>query len=241
MNEKAARESALDRRNALVKIGGLAATALGAGAWGARELADTDDAGAAGAGPAAVATGLVSCVLAPEQTAGPFYLDDHKLRRNIREGRPGVPLTLRLTVVDVSTCSPIKGAAVDIWHCDARGVYSGTTRGTDDERFLRGIQRSDRDGLTRFETIYPGWYPGRTVHVHVTVHIGGNVVHTGQLYFPDRLTDAVFKRAPYSRRSRRSTRNAADSVYRNGGRRSTLKLTRNGTGYVGSIVMGVQR
>jgi hypothetical protein len=95
MNEKAARESALDRRNALVKIGGLAATALGAGAWGARELADTDDAGAAGAGPAAVATGLVSCVLAPEQTAGPFYLDDHKLRRNIREGRPGVPLTLR--------------------------------------------------------------------------------------------------------------------------------------------------
>jgi hypothetical protein len=73
------------------------------------------------------------------------------------------------------------------------------------------------------------------------VHIGGNVVHTGQLYFPDRLTDAVFKRAPYSRRSRRSTRNAADGVYRNGGRRSTLKLTRNGTGYVGSIVMGVQR
>jgi protocatechuate 3,4-dioxygenase beta subunit len=241
MNERTARESALNRRKALVKIGGLAATALGAGAWGARELAGTDDADAAGAGPAAVASGLVSCVLAPEQTAGPFYLDDHKLRRNIREGRPGVPLTLRLTVVDVSTCRPIRGAAVDIWHCDARGVYSGTTQETDDERFLRGIQRSDRNGLARFETIYPGWYQGRTVHVHVTVHVGGNVVHTGQLYFPDRLTDAVFERAPYSRRPSRSTRNAADSVYRNGGRRSTLKLTRSGTGWVGSIVMGVQR
>ena len=241
MNEKAARESALSRRRALVKIGGLAATALGVGAWGARELTGTDDAAAAGAGPAAVASGLVSCVLAPEQTEGPFYLEDQKLRRNIREGRPGVPLTLRLTVVDVSTCRPIRGAAVDVWHCDARGVYSGTTQGTDDERFLRGIQRTDAKGVARFETIYPGWYPGRTVHVHVTVHVGGSVVHTGQLYFPDRLTDAVFKRAPYTRRPSRSTRNAADSVYRNGGRRSTLKLTRKGAGYVGSIVMGVQR
>jgi protocatechuate 3,4-dioxygenase beta subunit len=240
MDETPAREPALSRRSALVKIGGLAATALGAGAWGARELAGTEDA-AAEAGPAAVASGLVSCVLAPEQTAGPFYLDDHRLRRNIREGRPGVPLTLRLTVVDVSTCRPIKGAAVDVWHCDARGIYSGTTQGTEDERFLRGIQRTDAKGVARFETIYPGWYPGRTVHVHVTVHVRGNVVHTGQLYFPDGLTDAVFRRAPYARRPNRSTRNAADSVYRNGGRRSTLKLRRSGVGYVGSIVMGVQR
>jgi protocatechuate 3,4-dioxygenase beta subunit len=235
------RRSALSRRSALVKIGGLAATALGAGAWGSRELAGTDDAEAAGAGPAAVSSGLVSCVLAPEQTEGPFYLDDHELRRDIREGRPGVPLTLRLTVLDVSTCRPIKGAAVDIWHCDSRGTYSGTTQATEDDRFLRGVQRTDAKGVARFETIYPGWYPGRTVHVHVTVHVGGNVVHTGQLYFSDRLTDAVFRRAPYSRRPSRTTRNAADSVYRNGGRRSTLKLKRSGTGYVGSIAMGVQR
>jgi protocatechuate 3,4-dioxygenase beta subunit len=241
MDETPARESALSRRSALVKIGGLAATALGAGAWGARELAAAEDAAGADAGPAAVASGLVSCVLAPEQTEGPFHLDDHRLRRNIREGRPGVPLTLRLTVVDVSTCGPIKGAVVDIWHCDARGIYSGTTQAAQDERFLRGIQRTDAKGVARFETIYPGWYPGRTVHVHVTVHVRGNVVHTGQLYFPDGLTDAVFMRAPYSRRPSRSTRNAADSVYRNGGRRSTLRLRRSGAGYVGSIVMGVQR
>ena len=116
----------LDRRGALLKLGGAAAGALGAGAWGAREL--VDDADAAGAGPAAVSSGLVSCVLAPEATDGPFYLDDQRVRRNIREGKPGTPLSLRLTVVDVSTCKPIRGAAVDIWHCDAAGAYSGTER-----------------------------------------------------------------------------------------------------------------
>jgi hypothetical protein len=79
------------------------------------------------------------------------------------------------------------------------------------------------------------------VHVHVSVYIGGNVVHTGQLYFPDRLTDAVYRRAPYSRRPNRSTRNAADSIYRNGGRRSTLRLVRSGAGYVGSLALGIQR
>jgi protocatechuate 3,4-dioxygenase beta subunit len=229
--------SAVSRRGAILKLGGLAATALGAGAWGAREL--TDDADAAGSGPAAVSSGLVSCVLAPEQTEGPYYLDDHRVRRNITEGRPGTPLTLRLTVVDVSTCKPIRGAAVDIWHCDAGGVYSGTTVAS--TRFLRGVQRTDAKGLALFKSIYPGWYPGRTVHIHVLVHIGGNVVHTGQLYFPDTLTDRVYRSRPYSRRPRRTTRNAADSIYRNGGRRSTLKLRKTGASYVGSITMGVQR
>ena len=90
--------------------------------------------------------------------------------------------------------------------------------------FLRGVQRADAKGVAVFRTIYPGWYQGRTVHIHVMVHIGGNVVHTGQLYFPDAVTDAVYRRAPYTRRPSRTTRNAADSIYRNGGRRSTLKL-----------------
>lgn len=224
----------ISRRDSLVRLGGLLAAAGAVGAW---KVADE-----AGAGPAAVASGLVTCVLAPEQTEGPFYLDDHRVRRNITEGRPGVPLTLRLGVVDVSSCKPIKGAAVDIWHCDAGGVYSGTsTQGTEDERFHRGIQRTDAKGVALFRTVYPGWYQGRTVHIHVTVHVGGNVVHTGQLYFSDALTDTVYKRSPYSRRPNRTTRNAADSIYRNGGKRSTLKLVRSGSGYVGSIVMGVQR
>jgi protocatechuate 3,4-dioxygenase beta subunit len=92
-----------------------------------------------------------------------------------------------------------------------------------------------------FRTIYPGWYQGRTVHIHTMVHLGGNVVHTGQLYFPDAVTDAVYKRSPYNRRPNRDPRNTGDSIYRNGGKRSTLELARAGTAYTASITMGVQR
>jgi protocatechuate 3,4-dioxygenase beta subunit len=233
------RADALSRRGALTKLGGFAAVALGGGALGARELLEADDADAAGTGPAAVASGLVSCVLAPEQTEGPYYLDDAAIRRNVTEGRSGVALTLRLTVVNVANCKPIKGAAVEIWHCDAGGDYSGVQG--DAGMFLRGIQRTDAKGLALFKTIYPGWYQGRTVHIHTMVHLGGNVVHTGQLYFSDAITDAVYKRTPYNQRPGRTTRNAADSIYRNGGKRSTLKLVRSGAAYTGSITMGVQR
>jgi protocatechuate 3,4-dioxygenase beta subunit len=233
---------AVTRKVALLRLGGFAATALGAGAVGAKELIDATDAGAAGTGPAAVAAGLVSCVLAPEMTEGPYYVEGDKVRRNITEGKPGVPLALRLTVVDASTCKPIKGAAVDIWHCDAGGVYSATSaQDTEGLTFLRGIQRTDKRGLALFRTIYPGWYPGRTVHIHLKVYLGGNTVHTGQLFFSDAVTDAVYKRSPYNRRPNRDPRNAADSIFRNGGRRSLLKLERSGTGYVGRITMGVAR
>lgn len=234
-----AMDEPVSRRRALLELGGLAASVFGAGAWGARELLDPAGAEAAGAGPAAVAAGLVSCVLTPEQSEGPFYLDLDRIRRNVTEGKPGVPLVLRLTVLDVSSCKPIRGAAVDVWHCDATGAYSGVQGDTG--TFLRGIQRTGAKGVVIFRTIYPGWYPGRTVHVHVKVALGGNVVHTGQLYFPDRVTDAVYKRAPYSARPSRSTRNAADSIYRNGGSRSTLRITREGSLYVGALTMGVQR
>jgi protocatechuate 3,4-dioxygenase beta subunit len=181
----------------------------------------------------------VTCVLAPEQTEGPYYISSARVRRNIAEGRPGRVLTLRLRVVDASTCKPIKGASVDVWHCDAAGAYSGVqgNGGT----FMRGVQKTDAKGFATFRTVYPGWYQGRTVHIHVKVHLGGNVLHTGQLYFPDTVTDAVYRKAPYSRRGRRSTRNANDSVYRNGGKRSLLSLRKTGTGYTGSITMGVQR
>jgi protocatechuate 3,4-dioxygenase beta subunit len=224
-------ENRISRRASLLKLGGLFAGATALGGWKVTEEAD--------AGPAAVASGLVTCVLAPEATEGPFYLDDQKLRRNITEGKPGVALTMKLTVLDVSTCRPLKRALVDIWHCDAAGAYSGVQGGSGE--FLRGVQRTDAKGVATFRTIYPGWYPGRTVHVHVMVHVGGNVVHTGQLYFPDALTDTVYRRTPYNRRPGRTTRNAADSIYRNGGARSTLKLTRSGSGYVATIRMGVSR
>jgi protocatechuate 3,4-dioxygenase beta subunit len=232
----------LSRRRALTKLGGLAAVALGGGTWGARELLAAPDADAATTGVAAVATGLVSCVLTPEQTEGPYYVPGAPVRRNVTEGRPGVALTLRLSVIDVASCKPIKGASVEIWHCDAGGVYSGVAQqSTQGAKFLRGLQRTDAKGLAVFRTVYPGWYQGRTVHIHTKVHVAGNVVHTGQLYFADSVTDAVYTRSPYSRRPDRDPRNAGDSIYRNGGRRSTLSLAKAGAGYTGTIAMGVHR
>src|SRR6187549_2046907 len=219
----------VSRRASLASLGGLVVGAAG--------LAGLRDADEAGAGPAAVEAGLVTCVLAPEQTEGPYYVDDAAVRRNVTDGKPGVALTLRLTVVNVANCKPIKGAAAEIWHCDAGGMYSGVQGDT--AMFLRGVQRTDAKGVALFRTIYPGWYPGRTVHIHTMVHLGGNVVHTGQLYFPEAVPDAVYERSPYNQRPNRDPRNAGDSIYRNGGRRSTLKLARAGAAYAGSITMGV--
>src|SRR6266550_6710006 len=227
-------EPRLTRRGSLVRLGGLLATAIGA----AGLKIDSSD----GAGPAAVASGEVSCVLTPEQTEGPYYIANEALRRNITEGRPGVPLSLRAFVVSASTCKPIKSAAVDIWHADAGGVYSGFGSGAASRTFMRGIQRTNAKGLALFRTVYPGWYQGRTVHIHVKVHLGGNVVHTGQLYFPDGVTEAVYSKQPYASRPNRDVRNADDSIYRNGGRRSQVSVKKNSAGvYVASIVMGVHR
>jgi protocatechuate 3,4-dioxygenase beta subunit len=219
----------LTRRGSILGFGGFLLAALGWRSTGAE------------AGPAGVASGAVACVLTPEQTEGPYYIAGEKLRRNITEGRPGVPLLLRLRVVDASTCRPIKGAAVDIWHADALGVYSGFGSGSGNRTFMRGIQKTDANGLARFRSVWPGWYQGRTVHIHVKVHVGGNVVHTGQLYFPDAVTDNVFRRKPYNRRGKRTTRNANDFVFAQGGKRSLLSVRRNGTDYIAAITMGVHR
>ena len=136
----------LTRRRSLLGFGGLVAAALGAGAAKA-----TED------GPAGVASGQVKCVLTPEMTEGPYYLPGEKLRRDITQGKPGARLDLALTVVDASTCRPIKGATVDIWHCDAGGVYSGFGAGSSNRTFLRGLQKTDAHGVAHFKTVYPGW------------------------------------------------------------------------------------
>jgi protocatechuate 3,4-dioxygenase beta subunit len=192
-------------------------------------------------GNKAVESGAVACVLTPELTEGPYYIAGEKVRRDIREGHPGTLLTLNLRVLNASTCAPIKNAAVDIWHADAAGNYSGFGSDSSSRTFMRGIQRTDATGLAKFLTVYPGWYQGRTVHIHVKVHVGGSVVHTGQLFFPDTMTDAVYKKAPYSSRPNRSTRNAQDSIFINGGKYGMLKVVKSGAGYVGSIAMGVHR
>ncbi len=220
------------RRGSLLRLGGIAAATLGGRLVGADH---------AEAGTSAVEAGLVTCVLTPELTEGPYYIAGEKVRRDIREGHAGRLLTLRLRVLDVAACSPIKGAAVDVWHADAAGVYSGFGAGASNRTFLRGIQKTDANGVATFTTIYPGWYMGRTVHIHVKVHVGGSVVHTGQLFFPDSLTDTVYKSAPYSARPNRDTRNAQDSIFVNGGKRSTLSLAKAGSGYIGAIAMGVHR
>jgi len=214
----------LSRRRLL----GLAALGAAGAAWPVEE---------ASAGPRGVASGAVTCVLAPELTEGPYYLPNERVRRDITEGKPGTPLRLRLMVVNASSCKPIKGAAVDIWHADASGVYSGVAGNTG--TFLRGIQKTDRAGLAIFDTIYPGWYRGRAVHIHVKVHLGGNVVHTGQLFFPDELSDTVYEAPPYKARGNPDTPDSEDAIYRNGGSHSLLRPVKSGSGFVGSMVMGV--
>jgi protocatechuate 3,4-dioxygenase beta subunit len=227
-------ENQLTRRGSLLKLGGLLGAAVGASAW---KAAESD-----GAGPAGVASGEITCILTPEQTEGPYYIADERVRRNITEGKPGTPLMLRAFVVDASTCRPIRNAAVDIWHADAAGVYSGFGQGAGNRTFMRGIQRTNAKGLALFRTVYPGWYSGRTVHIHVKVHLGGDVLHTGQLYFPDSVTDVVYRKAPYNARPNRSPRNSGDAIYRNGGRKSQVTVRKNGAGvYAATIVMGVSR
>src|SRR5215475_772068 len=221
-------------RKSILRLAGVAAASLGTGAWKARD--------AEGGGPAAVEAGSVSCVLTPEMTEGPYYIAGEKVRRNITDGHPGAPLILRLKVVGASTCKPIKGATVEVWHADAAGNYSGFGAGSGSRTFMRGIQRTDANGVATFRSVYPGWYQGRTVHIHVKVHVRGRVVHTGQLFFSDALTDRVYRDAPYTKRPNRTTRNANDSIFVNGGRRSMLAVSRSAAGgYLGKITMGVHR
>ena len=220
------------RRSTLAKLGGVLLAAAGGRALLAPE---------AQGGNRAVETGAVQCVLTPELTEGPYYIDGEKLRRDIREGHPGSLLTLRLIVLSASTCKPVKGASVDIWHADAAGNYSGFGAGAGSRTFLRGVQKTDTSGLAVFTTIYPGWYQGRAVHIHIKVHVGGSVVHTGQLFFSDALTRAVYKAAPYAERGNPDVPNASDSIFVNGGKRSIVAVKKSGAGYIGSIAMGVHK
>ena len=217
---------------------GAGAAAAGAGLIG-RGLLDGDEEAADAAAP--------SCTLTPEVTEGPYYLDLHKVRRNITEGKHGLRLDLRIKVVDASTCKPHEGAAVEIWHCDAGGTYSGFSQeGTSGKSYLRGTQVTDAHGVAQFHTIYPGWYQGRAIHIHMKVHVGGQTVHTGQLFFNDSVSDRVVRLSPYSSHRGTRVRNKADQIYRQaGGSGALLRLRRRKAssfrkGLIGSITVGVQ-
>ncbi|WP_339449485.1 intradiol ring-cleavage dioxygenase [Pseudomonas sp. EA_5y_Pfl2_R50] len=207
--------------------------------------------------------------LAPEQVAGPFFRNPRLLRRNISEGAEGLPLLLRLSIVDAMTGEPVCGALVDIWHCNARGAYSGWSRinpdievdaeaigsipRTDDDTYLRGSQFSDSKGRVRFTTIYPGFYAGRTLHIHVAVRmVAGrqylderNVAWVGQLYFPEVVSRSVLNAKAYRGRAAPVLSNAEDSFYAEmGGEASTLTVWPVGRdshedGYFGHLTIGI--
>ena len=259
----------LDRRQALGLLAGAGLTVIAAACGGSdsSSKASTSRSGTTGTTTAsttgsstASGTAAVGCVLTPEVTEGPYYLQLDEVRRDITEGKAGVPLDLKVTVVDATTCAPLPDAAVDVWHCDAEGVYSGFVAAStgangppgggpgsrsaqtgDGTTFLRGTQTTDPAGLAEFQTIYPGWYRGRAVHIHMKVHDGGSVVHTGQLFFADDLSDAVFRASPYDTKGDRDVRNADDSIYADAGKASAqLAMTKSGAGYVGEITVGVK-
>jgi protocatechuate 3,4-dioxygenase beta subunit len=220
---------ALNRRQ-LLGLGGLGAAALVVAGCRPGRPGTTTTTRPGGGG---------ACVLTPEQTEGPYYLDNDLVRSNIVEGHPGAPLRLGLLVED-ARCAPLAGAAVDIWHADAAGAYSGFGTAAASRTFLRGTQLSDNTGRVVFQTIYPGWYVGRAVHIHVKVHTGGREVHTGQLYFDEALNDTVMRTAPYNRRTGTRTRNATDFIYRSGGAASMVAVTGDPAAYTGTKTLVVR-
>ena len=220
--------------------------AAGAALAGARALAQHDTFGKR---PAA-------CVLTPAQTEGPYFVDERLERLDIRADpadgsvRPGVPLVLALRVSAIAGrgCEPLRDAIVDVWHCDATGLYSdendaGAGSGTKGRKFLRGYQRCDANGVVRFTTIYPGAYPGRAVHLHFKVRATRGARRdefTSQLYFEDALTDRVHAAPPYAGALRRRTRNGEDGLFRAGGRALILDARAESDGYVAAFDVGVR-
>ncbi|MFT4118669.1 intradiol ring-cleavage dioxygenase [Bradyrhizobium sp.] len=203
------------------------------------------------AAPAAT-DGEPSCILTPQAEEGPFYSDPKLVRSDITEGRPGIPLRLRLRVIEAGPCTPVTGARVDIWHCDAKGLYSAfpgqsdghdvdTTGGT----FLRGTQITETSGWVTFDTIYPGWYDGRTTHIHFKVFLGDRTVLTGQTFLPDALNEFIYTNVPdYGDRARqRMVINANDHVIERSdpGHRAFCAVKEERDRYVATLILGVDR
>ncbi len=217
----------LSRREVLALIGGSGAALL----FGAGFTRVASARQAATATSSAAATAFPTCVVRPEMTEGPYFVDTMLNRRDIRfdsagNVKPGIPMRLIFNVssITANACTPLEGAQVDIWHCDAEGEYSGVQDGgfdTTGEYWLRGYQVTDANGIAEFITIYPGWYSGRAVHIHfkIRVQLGETSAYefTSQLFFPEDMNALIFEQEPYAAKGLADTPNARDSIYQNGG------------------------
>ena len=249
---------------ALIGVGGVAATlaacapgstgAASAGASAANGGAATAGA-SAGASPdasvAASAGTLPTCVVVPELTEGPYYVDVNLERSDIRPNTAdgavaeGTPLELAWVVsqVDGNGCLPLEGAIVDVWHCDALGVYSGV-QGSSGTDFLRGFQRTDAGGGATFTTIYPGWYQGRAVHIHFKIRTepdaDAGFEFTSQLFFDDALNQQVFASGVYAAKGQPDQPNASDGIFNQSGGATLLDVTQDGDSYKTTFEIAVQ-
>ena len=236
--------SALSRRQALAGLGSVSLAALLAACNDDDESAleaETNEATVENAEPKTSSSELASrfddaasCTRSAELTEGPFYFDVDRIRSDIREGRDGAALRLGVRVRDAAgDCEPIRNAVVDVWHCDATGSYAEPG-----ETYLRGLQVTNGDGIAEFTTIYPGWYPGRTVHIHAKVHLDKQTVLTTQFYFDDDFTDRVFSSEPYASDTGRDAFNDSDGLYE---KDLELTLSSERDAYLGLITLDVAR
>lgn len=202
--------------------------------------------------PPSANDGEGACLLTPQAIEGPFYTDPKLVRADITEGRPGVPLRIRLRVIEAGPCTAVQGARVDIWHCDAQGLYSGypgqgdsRTIDTTGQTFLRGTQVTDSSGWASFETLYPGWYAGRATHIHVKVFLDARTVLIGQIYFPDALNEFLYTQvlAYRGRKADRFVVNANDGIANEEDpqRRAFCAVKEERDRYVASLVIGIDR
>jgi protocatechuate 3,4-dioxygenase beta subunit len=233
----------VSRRQALAGLGSVSLGALLAACsdddGSALDATTTETSPAASEAPPTSAGELASrfddaarCTRTAEETPGPFYFEVDRVRSDIREGRNGATLRLGVRVRDAGAgCEPIPNAVVDVWHCDATGSYSEPG-----ETYLRGLQVTNRDGIAEFTTIYPGWYPGRTVHIHGKVHLDKRTVLTTQFYFADSFTDRVFAREPYASDRGRDAFNATDPLYQQD---LELTLSKERDAYLGLITLDI--
>ncbi|KAF1926074.1 putative extracellular dioxygenase, partial [Didymella exigua CBS 183.55] len=187
--------------------------------------ADTD--------PSILFTGNNSCILTPEVTQGPYWVQGELIREDITEEQEGVPLHLDIQVIDVNTCEPVPSVYIELWHCNSTGVYSGVVASGNgdssdasniDATFLRGINQADDSGVVQFDTTFPGHYTGRATHIHVMTHTlnatvnanntlaGNSMSHVGQMFFDQDLISLVEAVEPYAGNTQSITENADDSI-----------------------------